>query len=132
MAARRPYERPVAGWWARNPRFRAYMLREATCALVAAYALILVVGLVRLAQGREAFEGYVAMLRTPVSLAVHAVLFAAFAYHAWSWFSIMPKTMAPLAVAGRRVAPWAITAAGLAAAIACSTGFVVLVAALAR
>ena len=39
MSARRPYVRPMAGWWRRNPWFVEYMLHEATALAVAAYAL---------------------------------------------------------------------------------------------
>lgn len=126
MAARRPYERPMGRWWARNPSFLRYFARELTSVFVALYAVLLLAGLVRLAQGEAAFAAWLAFLRSPISLAVHAVLFLAFVYHAWSWFAIMPKTMAPLAVAGRRVPPWAITASGLAAAVACSAFLLLL------
>ncbi|MCC4119081.1 hypothetical protein LLG90_27470, partial [Aromatoleum toluclasticum] len=38
----------------------------------------------------------------------------AIAYHCWTWFRIMPKTMPPLIVGGKRVAAEKITACGLA------------------
>jgi fumarate reductase subunit C len=44
------------------------------------------------------------------------VLLAAFAYHTWTWFAIMPKTMPPVVVGGRRLTAGAITGAGLVAA----------------
>jgi len=34
--ARRPYVRPMTGWWRRNPYFMRYMLREGTAVVVAA------------------------------------------------------------------------------------------------
>ena len=30
MSRRKPYVRPMRGWWKRNPYFRRYMLREGT------------------------------------------------------------------------------------------------------
>ena len=112
MAMRHPYVRPMAGWWRRNPFFVRYMAREATAVFVAAYALVLLAGLVRLAQGREAFEAWLDALRSPWSIAFHALLVLAFVYHTWSWFRIMPKTLPPLGIS-----PRAITAAGLAASL---------------
>ena len=132
MAARRPYERSNAGWWRRNPVFIGYLAREATCVAVAAYALILVVGLLCLARGEDAFGAWLAALRSPASILLHVVLFAGFAFHTWSWFVIMPKTMPPLVIAGHRMAAGTITAAGIAAAIACSAVLLTVVATLAR
>ena len=132
MAVRRPYERSNAGWWRRNPVFIGYLAREATCLAVTVYALVLVAGLVCLALGEGAFAAWLAALRTPTSILLHVVLFAGFAFHTWSWFAIMPKTMPPVVVAGHRLAPGTITAAGIAAAIACSVVFLAVVAMLAR
>ena len=122
MSARRTFVRPMGAWWRRDAFFMRYMAREATAPFVAAYAFVLLVGIVRLAQGESAFEGWVAALRSPASIAAHAILVVIFAYHAYTWFQIMPKTMPPVVVAGRKLAPAAITAAGIAAAIAASLG----------
>ncbi len=35
MSARRPYVRPMTGWWRRDPFFVRYMIREATALMVA-------------------------------------------------------------------------------------------------
>lgn len=115
MAIRRTYMRPVAGWWRRNPVFLVYMAREVTAVFVAAYALVLLVGLLRLAQGPAAYEQWLEGLRSPGSIAFHLLLLAVFAYHTWSWFTIMPKTLPPITIGGVKLPAAAITALGLAA-----------------
>jgi fumarate reductase subunit C len=120
MAARRPYVRPMAGWWRRNPFFLRYMAREATSLFVAAYALVLLAGLVALALGPGAYGAWRDALRSPLSIAFHGVLLLVFAWHTWSWFSIMPKTLPALYVAGHRIPGAAITLGGLAAAAVAS------------
>lgn len=120
MSARRPYVRPMGRWWRRDPRFVRYMWREATALAVAAYAVVLAVGVLRLSQGEAAWDGWLAALRSPLSLALHALLLAAMLVHAKSWFEIMPKTMPTLHVGGRRVAAATITRAGWAAAAVAS------------
>ena len=50
MSKRKPYVRPMEGWWKKNPYFVEYMVHESTALFVAAYALTLLVGLVRLSQ----------------------------------------------------------------------------------
>ena len=118
---RRTYMRSMDGWWTRNPFFLKYMAREATAVFVVIYAVILLVGVVRLAQGQAQFEGWVANLRGPAGIAFHCLLLAVFLYHTWSWFAIMPKTMAPVMVNGKRLSASAITGAGIAASAIAST-----------
>lgn len=114
--ARRPYVRPMAGWWRKNPYFVRYMLREGTALVVAAYAFWLLAGLLMLAQGEAAYNLWRAALGHPLAIALHLVALAGFSYHTWSWFEIMPKTMPPLYYRGRRLPGHVITRAGLGAA----------------
>ncbi len=125
MAIRRTYVRPMDGWWRRDPFFLRYMAREFTSIFVVAYALILLAGLIRLSQGEGAFGDWLDGLASPASVAFHVVLFAVFAYHTWSWFRIMPKTMPPVLVAGHRLSARAITGIGVCAAIGVSIAFFV-------
>jgi fumarate reductase subunit C len=117
---KRPYVRTMHGWWRRDPFFVRYMVREATAVAVAAYAVVLAVGMVRLAQGEAAWNGWLNALQTPGSMALHFLLLLAFAVHAKSWFEIMPKTMPFIEIGGRRVAASTITRAGWAAAVLAS------------
>lgn len=123
---RDPYVRPMAGWWRRDRYFMHYMAREATAPFVVAYAIVLLVGIVRLSQGEAAFAEWVDALRSPPSIAFHAALLAVFLYHTWSWFRIMPKTLPPVVVGARRLSGAAITALGLAASALASLGLLLL------
>ena len=117
---RAPYVRPMARWWERDPIFVRYMIREFTALAVAAYAVILTVGIARLAEGEAAWAGFVAALRSPWSLACHLLLLWAMFVHGKSWFEIMPKTIPYLYLGGKRVAATTITRAGWAASVAAS------------
>jgi len=124
MSSQRPYVRSMDGWWTRNAYYMRYMAREVTAVFVAAYAVVLLVGVVRLSQGEAAFNGWLQALKSPLSLVFHLVLLATFVYHTWSWFNIMPITMPVMFVGGKRVQPRTITATGLVAAvIACAAVF---------
>lgn len=109
---RRGYVRPMQGWWRRDPFFVKYMIREVTAVAVLVYAIILMVGVVRLSQGEAAFNGWLAALKTPGSILLHLVLLASMVVHAKSWFDIMPKTMPLLFVGGHRVEGSTITRTG--------------------
>ena len=123
----RPYVRPMTGWWWRNAYYRAYMMREASSVFVAAYALVLLFGLARLAQGRAAFDGWRESLVSPWAVAFHVVALAFFFFHAWTWFAVMPKTMPVVRVGGNRVSDRTIVAAGAVAAVVVSTALFTVV-----
>ncbi len=118
--ARPAYQRPMRGWWRRDPFFVRYMWREATAFAVAAYALLLTFGVVRLSQGEAAWSAWLDGLRSPASIALHVVLLIGMIVHSKSWFEIMPKTMPPMFIGGKRLSASVITRAGWAAAIAAS------------
>ncbi|MGA9855584.1 MAG: fumarate reductase subunit C [Gammaproteobacteria bacterium] len=116
-SGRRPYRRPMQGWWRRNTFYIEYMIHEATAVFVAAYALVLLVGLVRLSQGQSAWDAWLQALRSPLSIIFHMIILVAVSYHAWTWFNIMPRTLPPIVLKGKRLSAAAITYSGLAATV---------------
>ena len=130
MNGRRPYVRSMNGWWRRDPYFVRYMMREATAVFVVAYAVVLLVSVVRLAQGEAAYDAWLESLKEPASVAFHVVALAVFAYHTVSWFLIMPKTMPVIRIRGRKLQPAVITGTGLATAAVLSAALLALVMAL--
>lgn len=126
--ARRPYRRPMAGWWRKNPYFVEYMVHEGTALFVAAYALLLLAGVFALGRGEAAWNSWLAFLRSPPSLLIHGVLLLGFLYHTWTWFNIMPRTLPPILISGERVKASTITIAGLIAALVASVLVFALVA----
>lgn len=120
MTARKPYRRSMARWWRRNPFFVRYMLREVTAPFVAVYALILLVGLVRLAQGEAAYDAWFAALTHPASILIHWLLLIAITYHAVTLWQVIPKTMPPVKVAGRTLPELGVTALGFLATLTVS------------
>jgi fumarate reductase subunit C len=87
-------------WWKRDRFFMHYMAREATAPFVVAYAVVLL-GLVRLSQGEGAFE-YLPGSQPGLDR-LHGA-FAIFLSHL-HLVPIMPKTLPPITVAGKRVGP---------------------------
>jgi len=116
-AGRRPYMRSMQGWWHRNGFYIEYMLHEGTAIFVAAYALVLLVGLLRLSQGEAAWNAWLQALRSPISVVFSVITLAAISYHAWTWFKIMPRTLPAIMIKGKRMSAAAITRSGLAAAV---------------
>lgn len=107
MSAPRPYIRPFpVNWWLRRGSYRRYMLRELTSALIGAWALVMVVGFVRLSEGDAAWNGFVHALMTPSGVLFQIAVLIAAVYHSVTWFGLAPRTM-PLWIGGKRVpAAW--------------------------
>ena len=114
---RRPYLRPMRGWWKRDSYYVSYLAMEATSLLIAVYALILLFGLLRLVQGEAAFNGWLAALQSPLSIALHGLMLLVFAYHSYSWFKVMPKTLPTIYWRGAKLPQPVITRIGVAAAV---------------
>ena len=68
MSKRRPYVRPMDGWWLKNPYYVRYMSREATSLFVGVYALILLAGMVSLACGETAYNNWLMAMTNPFSI----------------------------------------------------------------
>ena len=124
MSKRKPYVRSMDGWWKKNPYFVEYMIHESTALFVAAYCLVLLVGVIRLGQGEVAWNGWLAAMQSQVSVICHLVLLAGAVYHTYSWFKILPITMPPVIVGGKKMAPEALT--GTALAVAAAAGLALL------
>ena len=115
------------GWWKKNPFFVEYVIHESTALFVLAYAVTLLIGLVRLSQGQAAWEGWLAAMQSPMAVVFHLVLLAAIAYHTYTWFKIMPITLPPIRMGGEKLSPCAIITGGLTAAVVAGIGLIALV-----
>ncbi len=109
--SRRPYVRKVERtWWLGHRRYVVYMIRELTSLFVALYCVLLAVGLVRLAEGQAAWDGFVAAISRPWAVLFQLLCLAFAAFHSVSWFAVTPKAM-PLRIKGEAVPPRTIVAA---------------------
>ena len=127
MSKRRPYVRPMDGWWKKHPFYIEYMIHEWTAFFVAAYALTLLVGLFRLSQGEAAWNGWLAAMQSPLSIVFHIALLVGITYHAFTWFKLFPLTMPPIVVGGKRVEPGVVVSTGWTAAILASLALIGIV-----
>ena len=120
MAQVKTYVRPMQGWWRKNPFFVRYMIREASSVFLAIYALILLVGLLRLSQGEAAYEAWREALTHPVSIVFHWVALLTVGYHAFTWWMVAPKTAPNIRIGGREIPEMLITGGGLLGTVGAS------------
>ena len=96
--SRRPYVRQMTFRWIfRHPRYVRYMVREFSCLFIGGWTLLAVWGLRSLAQGPEAYQAFLELLRTPASVLFHLLALGFAIYHSITWFNLTPKAL-PLQV----------------------------------
>ena len=105
-------------WFMQTRGYRLFAAREVTSIFLFGYMIFLLVVLSRIGQGYEAYKALLAMLRTPVSVVLHAVVLVAAVLHAITWFELSPRIMParlgedklpdPAVSIGAGYLPWAV------------------------
>jgi fumarate reductase subunit C len=109
------YRRRVSvWWWLQNRSYTWFVLRELTSVFVAFFAVVYLWQLRALGQGPEAYELFLARLRTPLFLALDTVALLFVFFHAITWFNLTPKAMV-VRLRGKRVPDWVIVGSNYAA-----------------
>ena len=98
-------------WWLRTGPYRRFAAREITSMFAAAFSGLLLLFLLALSGGREAYEGFVRWLKLPAVTAVFAVILVAVLYHALTWFRLTAHIQ--VVRLGRRVVPKSVVITGL-------------------
>lgn len=93
--SRKPYVREISKttWFLSQSRYKVYMLHEVSAIFVAIYTAILIVGLFRLAQGPEAWQGWLDAVTSPIGVIFHILAFIFALIHTTSWFKAVPQAM---------------------------------------
>jgi fumarate reductase subunit C len=91
----KPYVREISKttWFLRQPRYMRYMAREVTCIFILAYTLLLICALGSLANGPDAFQGFLDSLRSPLGVLFNLAVLVVTAYHSATWFNTTPQAM---------------------------------------
>ncbi len=115
-----PYHRSMTPiWWLSNRAYFLFMARELTSVFIAAYLVLFLLMLHKLAMGRQAYEVYLRFLATPGMLVFHVVALAAAVFHSVTWFNLTPMAMA-FRIGERQVPPMIIVGVNYVAWIAVS------------
>ena len=120
--SRRPYHRKLPkSWWLQKGRYTSYMVREATCVLIAAYTVLVLIGLYRLSQGPAAYDAFLQAVQSPPGVAFHVVALVFALIHTVTWFGLAPKAM-PLRMGEQAVPAGAVVLAHYAVWVVVSVG----------
>lgn len=94
-------------WWVHKFVHVRFITRELTSVAVALYSVVLLLYLRALAQGPEAYERFLSLLQTPVSITLHAIALLFVLFHSFTWLSLAPKALA-VKLGGKRLSDAAI------------------------
>ena len=95
MSLRKPYIRTVSRqWWKSNPFYRFYMLREATVLPMIFFTVLLMIGLGSLLKGPDSWQNWLGLMSHPIVMIINFIALIASFFHAYTFFSMMPKVMA--------------------------------------
>lgn len=109
--SRKPYVREMTSAWIfRHPRYLRYMVREFSCLFIGAWTLLMVWGLMQLAEGPAAWAEFLAFLGRPASIVFHVLALGFAVYHSVTWFNLTPKAL-PVQIGDRFVPDGAIAGA---------------------
>ena len=109
-------------WWLRRTPYFLFMVRELTAVFIAAYCVILLLGLSAVKTGAGAYTDFLDDLRTPWAIAFHVVALVFAAYHSITWFNLTPKALVVrvgenrvpgVLIAGANYVAWAVVSAVL-------------------
>jgi fumarate reductase subunit C len=106
-------------WWLGTRAYFFFMMREVTSVFIAAYLIIFLLMLNKLAVGRDAYEAYLRFLAAPGMIAFHVLVLAAALFHTVTWFHLTPMVM-NVRLGERRVPPLIVVGATYTAWIAVS------------
>ena len=79
----KPYVRKMSKttWFLSQPRYKRYMAREVTCIFIMAYTFLLIAALGSLANGPEAYQGFLDALNSPLGILFTLATLAVTVYH---------------------------------------------------
>jgi fumarate reductase subunit C len=100
-------------WWLHNRYVFLFLIRELTSFFVLGYAIFLLVMLYRFRQGEDAFQQFVAGLRSPLSIFLQLLALAFVIYHSVTSFNAAPTIM-PVQRGDEKVDPALIVGANYA------------------
>jgi fumarate reductase subunit C len=98
-------------WWLRTGPYRRFAARELTSLFVLAFTIVLLLFLLALSRGREAYDSFLGWLDSAGAIALFAAIFAAGLYHTVTWLRLSAHVQ--IVRLGNRVAPRGAVTAGM-------------------
>ena len=89
-------------WWLKKWSYMKFILRELTSLAVLYAAVLLLVQVVAVSRGEEAYANFLAFLERPGVIAANISIILGLLFHTVTWLNLAPRALV-LRLAGRRV-----------------------------
>ena len=89
-------------WWLKKWSYMKFILREMTSLAVVYAAVLLLLQVVAVARGEEAYANFLAFLARPGVVAANILITLGLLFHTVTWLNLAPRALV-LRLAGRRV-----------------------------
>ncbi len=89
-------------WWLSKWSYMKFILRELTSLAVVYAAVLLLLQVVAVSRGEEAYANFLAFLERPGVLAANILIILGLLFHAVTWFNLAPQALV-LRLVGRRI-----------------------------
>lgn len=89
-------------WWTNKLAYIKFIARELTSVVVAGYTIVLLMYVMAIDQGPEAFEKVSNILKHPLSIVLHGIAFFVLLFHSITWFNLAPQAMV-IKVASKKI-----------------------------
>lgn len=89
-------------WWLRRRSYLIFVIRELSSVFVAWFVVFLLLMLLAVSRGDEAYQQFLALSATPGMLLLNVVALLFVVFHAVTWFRLAPQAMV-VRIRGKRV-----------------------------
>ena len=80
-------------WWVRKPSYFLFVMRELSSLFVAWYVVFLLLLVLAVDRGDQAYANFLDWAASPVIVAINVVAFAFIVLHTVTWFLVTPQAM---------------------------------------
>lgn len=91
-------------WWLRQRSYLVFAIRELSSVFVAWFVVFLLLMVLAVSRGEEAYQQFLALSATPGMLLLNVVALFFVVFHAVTWFRLAPQAMV-VRIRGKRVPP---------------------------
>ena len=109
-------------WWLEQWAYLKFVLRELSSIFVAGFIVIVLLWILAVSGGPEAYETFLNCMKSPLVVVLSVIGIVFVALHSVTWFGLTPRAMA-VRVAGKKLPEFLIIAVNYAAWIVAS-GFI--------
>ncbi len=91
---RKPYVYEIpSNWWKKKSNYTRYIFRELTSIGTAILSLVMLISLIKFAQGEQAYNGWISFMQSFWIAIIMFIVLISSIFQTLTWFAIAPKAI---------------------------------------